>query len=526
MSPFFHGGVRPVKKYPRPWSLNPRLNPDLNKGDARMSILGLPSFETGINLPVFNGVYPKPGKDELSDVDEAVIVSSNRDSDLNDENATPEVGNVVEEERQLEPLVEEPEEPEGEALIDESTKETTPPQPPSSVPATVPVPDETGRSEAEHLPTGSPNANDLVDHDSPEEAAPEIGPTEAAQPQIGDAGLPEVTEAGNELRADEVEAYSDHPVNPAAGPTDARLEQAEEIPAEHLPSISEEPAESEGQAHDLESSELGVDSQDEVVSGPAGLGPLEVIKEEPAVSEEPVTTSSEDSAVDGANLQVEKDITDDTVNVGGLETVHEAPEIIENEAAGEETHVDSVNAHDGDATFDEQAADDATPVDERREYLGETGGEQPAVTDRKDSMFETPFETPMEKQATMTVDSTPFETPMEKPFWDPGAASQHAPEGYSLDGEDDDDDEPAEGPFIPRHSPDMATAVTGAGSAPSWGPSHDAKGFHGMEEQHQIEPSVGSASAVESATDLEPLLSDEQLDVDDEFRPGVKTQSV
>lgn len=60
MSPFFRGSVRPSKRHPRPWSLNPRLNPDLGKDDARTSILGLPAQQTDVTLPVFNGVYTKP----------------------------------------------------------------------------------------------------------------------------------------------------------------------------------------------------------------------------------------------------------------------------------------------------------------------------------------------------------------------------------------------------------------------------------------------------------------------------------
>lgn len=57
MSPFFRGNVRPVKKHPRPWSLNPRLNPDAGKDDARLSMVGLPSADTDLALPVFNHTY-------------------------------------------------------------------------------------------------------------------------------------------------------------------------------------------------------------------------------------------------------------------------------------------------------------------------------------------------------------------------------------------------------------------------------------------------------------------------------------
>ncbi|KAJ4386074.1 hypothetical protein N0V93_008966 [Gnomoniopsis smithogilvyi] len=542
MSPFFHGAVRPVKKYPRPWSLNPRLNPDLNKGNARMSILGLPSFETGIDLPVFNGLYPKPSRDELTKVDEAVVVSSNGDLDsestkeqpheagvpiaqtaepisvartLNRANAAPEGGDSVGDKGQLESLVEEPE---AEEAVDEDSKEITAPQ--SLEPASAPVPDEKAPPASEPLSVASPSLNDRVDHSSSEETSPAIEIREATQPQVDGAGL---TEEETEDRTEDDEGHPD-PVEAPAEIPDSPLQQAEDIPVEPLPAIIEEPAGSEEQMQSLENPDSGVDDQTEVVSGPAGLGPLEVIKEEPVASEEPAITSHDDSAVDEAELQVDKAVEDEKTTIGGLEPVHEAPEILEDTAAREATPVNSVNVHDANAASDEEATDNTTPVDKRREYFGVSDAEDHAV-DRKDSMFETPFETPMEKQSLATEGSTPFETsfetPMERPFWASGAAAQHAPEEFLAD------DEPAEGPFIPRHSPDVADSAT-EDATQTWGRPHNSKQFDDDDdddddvEEHQVAPSVGTASAAESATDVEPLLSDEQLDVDDEFRPGVK----
>lgn len=75
MSPFFRGSVRPPRKHPKPWSLNPRLNPDIAKETAaagapdgvngttrrpivpRASIYGLGANKEAITLPVHNGVY-------------------------------------------------------------------------------------------------------------------------------------------------------------------------------------------------------------------------------------------------------------------------------------------------------------------------------------------------------------------------------------------------------------------------------------------------------------------------------------
>lgn len=75
MSPFFRGSVRPPRKHPRPWSLNPRLNPDIAKDghiDAHASIYGVGTNKEAITLPVHNGIYN--GSYDKSDEDPAVAV--------------------------------------------------------------------------------------------------------------------------------------------------------------------------------------------------------------------------------------------------------------------------------------------------------------------------------------------------------------------------------------------------------------------------------------------------------------------
>lgn len=58
MSPFFRGSVRPPRRHPRPWSMNPRLNPDLvlEKASEKEHLVE----PAGVRLPVTNSIYGKP----------------------------------------------------------------------------------------------------------------------------------------------------------------------------------------------------------------------------------------------------------------------------------------------------------------------------------------------------------------------------------------------------------------------------------------------------------------------------------
>ncbi|ROW13608.1 hypothetical protein VPNG_04621 [Cytospora leucostoma] len=58
MSPFFRGGVRPPLRHPRPWSMNPRLNPDLKTDNTNEKGTFIDD-ETEIRLPVTNNIYGK-----------------------------------------------------------------------------------------------------------------------------------------------------------------------------------------------------------------------------------------------------------------------------------------------------------------------------------------------------------------------------------------------------------------------------------------------------------------------------------
>lgn len=62
MSPFFRGSVRPQRRHPRPWSMNPRLNPDLLTTDGHPNERELNLAEPAgiITLPVTNSIYGKP----------------------------------------------------------------------------------------------------------------------------------------------------------------------------------------------------------------------------------------------------------------------------------------------------------------------------------------------------------------------------------------------------------------------------------------------------------------------------------
>lgn len=596
-----------MKKYARPWSLNPRLNPELSKGNARMSILGLPSFETGIQTPVFNGVYPKPSRDDLSNVDEAVVVSSNdhldselvkeepRDIDTEGpvgqpdatinataptdaENATsPEVfGNDAQDSKQLDHIVEASDEAEfHQQPVSENAKEIASLGSSEPTPQPGPVPDEPKLSDREPVQEAeSPVIKDFAkDGSLGRETAPAIETAEAEQPQIDEAGTNEITEAENEHHTDDSKTPL-QPVDAAAiESTQSEIEQADDIPAEPLPSVSDAPMEDKEEdeeqqqppmMHDSQLSDLGPDDQTESVSGPAGLGPLDVIKEEPPVAEEPATAVHED-----------KGLENEAVSIGGLEPVDETPEILATGGDRDVVDADDISAQIGVAiSADEHQAagdqDDATPVVEKPEFSSgvSTGGavqHPPPTFDRKDSMFETPYETPFETPMEKPLNSdnakeedqeptpfeTSFETPMERPFWASGGgnatAAPHELEPTEHLNEDEHG-EPAEGPLIPRHSPEpeltttnTTTTATGGASdgdvTQTWRTAHEdaTKEYHHGNEEEEAEEeehhnnsalSAGTGSAAASATDVEPLLSDEMLDVDDEFRPGVKTQSM
>ncbi|KUI74449.1 hypothetical protein VM1G_10083 [Cytospora mali] len=60
MSPFFRGSVRPPRRHPRPWSMNPRLNPDLIVDEANEK--GQPVEQAELRLPVTNSIYGKPAE--------------------------------------------------------------------------------------------------------------------------------------------------------------------------------------------------------------------------------------------------------------------------------------------------------------------------------------------------------------------------------------------------------------------------------------------------------------------------------
>lgn len=82
MSPFFRGNVRPPRKQPRPWSLNPRLNPDIAKDgpiDARASIYGVGNNKEAITLPVHNGVYYSGVSYDKRDEEPVVAVAAEKE---------------------------------------------------------------------------------------------------------------------------------------------------------------------------------------------------------------------------------------------------------------------------------------------------------------------------------------------------------------------------------------------------------------------------------------------------------------
>lgn len=499
MSPFFRGNVRPAKKHPRTWSLNPRLNPDLEvlgKDNTRLSILGLPTQETDVTLPVFNNVYTKPSLDDLK---EPVVYTVNGDSHpepIPEETTTEEVhGPATAETDRPAPVpavaetthVPEPIDSAALSTIDTHANERQPADAstearhvegepaveapvPENVKATIspksaePVPVSTTPANVENwpLPAALPTTNGLIGKGSSEDTFDEsAGPdTITADDTVPPAETAEVKSvqtdavpaeesalaAETEPHRDVVEAPSSDPVGSAAGYESAEAEvthemfagagHVEEHPVEHLATIDEEvPA---------------AESEEPVVSRPEpveaheeyALSGLEVIKEE-----EPATGGTEplSTGEDPATLR-----HDEKSEPWANNNSNNTPEIAEGSAPAQ-------------AIFH---------------------GEEPTAAEEQGAAAATPRTPAVDEMPSVTEDTADNEQ----------ASAQ--------------DESAAEGPSIPRHS--------------------EAEQPPAGEYTTRSNRDSVAISSVESSVGMneEPLVTDEQLEVSDEFKPGVRMYSV
>lgn len=401
MSPFFRGSVRPTKKHPKPWSLNPRLNPDLAKDGPRMSILGLPSTETDVILPVFNSVYGR------SSLKEPVAISLNGARDFHTHKAIPEEVDDLPQ-QSTEAAISETAGVAGRDLsrVDAPAAET-------------PQPVTTTAAETTETVDEPPSAPQPVEEDSPEET---IKPAPAEPAPL----------------SQDLSASDDRPLPAAASSSpivdSTPEESAEPIEVRHQPDKGDAGRES-----------AGAEGKRELFAGSLPAETLPAIDEEApaavaaAEEEEPIAVPE---AVDPG--------------VSGLESIEEVPEA--------ETPA---------------AAAAADPFGAAKASVGEESSE---------GVVEKPAVSQLPAAATDEISEVAPEVDAPEPL---------AP-----------DEEAAEAPVVPRQSVLAApVAATDEGEAPVT--SGTRSSFTGS-----VSGSV--------ATNEEPLVTDEQLEVSDEFKPGVK----
>lgn len=428
MSPFFRGSVRPARKHPRPWSLNPRLNPDLpedvRSGTPRFSMLGLPIQETEVTLPVFNGVYPKPSSFDHTTIaeeekDASMAMNEKTDEGVHVEDigvaSTPAMEPVLAEENETAHVAEAKEvEPQMQTLMDEVTTsqlaETTTAL---EAPAVAPAPKHlTVPANNWPLPVESPIINDFVKEGADSQPASPVSVEREAAPApeaSTESYVLDVSYGENEALAEQTstsvpqEATAD-PVSHAA--------LSGSIPAEFLPTVKEEPAAEH--------------------------------------SEEEMTPTAEHAH-----------------NVSSQEPdpVAEIPEI--RQPVDTETHHEELQSQEVVEKEEEDEDDNDS-------------AEAPSV-------------------------------PRHSPELPAGTVDALPPQMLHDEDDDDDDDD---------YEDDFETPATGF--------DHFATAMDEQEEPRYVDeyhPGGATASAEASSIE-EPLVSDEQLDVSEEFKPGVRLHAV
>lgn len=419
MSPFFRGNVRPVKKHPRPWSLNPRLNPDVSKDNARISTVGLSSTATDLGSPVFNHAYAT--RHSLPEETEEPVVVADLNSEAQPGKAEAAVAT----------------EPRTDDIVPEThTAETARVAEPATAGSTA---DAAAAESAQTQPAATSSTQaDGPDH--PQETIPTAPSDPAPEPRtltLPNKGLYVESPIINHFVMHD--AVDRHPT----------VEGGSRLANEIEPDVVGTPA---AAGAGLETTE-GEVRPTEVFAGslPAEEGPLPPIDEEdPAAvveNEEPVVVLPEQSE-EGAST------------ASGLEVIEE-----------------------------EREPEAAAPGERDAAGADNSGAEAPAVETTNLNLRGGERDVAGRPEVADDADATPEAT--QEPF---------------------DDTDSAEAPFVPRHSMIL----------PAPPPIGDYASTPGTESF------AGSSASREGsvlANNEEPLMLDEQLEVSDEFKPGVKTFS-
>lgn len=452
MSPFFRGSVRPTKKHPKPWSLNPRLNPDLAKDGPRMSILGLPSTETDVTLPVFNSVYGRSSLKEPVTISLKGVHEDHARQTIPEE-AADELPQQTTETPVAETAGVAEEEP---SKVDAPAAET------SQLVATSSTAAETAKSPSDPQPVQEESTKAII--------PPEPAETAETEPLPEDRSL---LAASSSPVVSEVVAAADN----------GAPEEPSQLPAEGEDQPDEASAGQESE---------GAEAKRELFAGALSAESL------PAIDEEDPAAAAAAEAEEDEPVAV-PEVTDLGVStVSGLESIEEVPEA-ETPAAAEdpsgavEAPVEETSDETPEASEQEIKHLPAEAVAE-----AETPEAEASPTEETSGVVEEP-----------AVSQAPADDEVLEVASETAAPEATAPEPLVPE------QEAAEAPVIPRHS--VPTASVAAATATD----EDVGGAAPVSTGGTRSSFTGSVSG-SVATNEEPLVTDEQLEVSDEFRPGVK----
>lgn len=621
MSPFFRGSVRLTKKHPRPWSLNPRLNPDLAKDEPRMSILGLPSTDTDVTLPVFNSVNGRTSLKEplaITTLDEdaqnysystaqaAIIEEDDAEDPQRAEADVP-----ADSEKAMAETVGVAEIPSGngapagetsQPAIDEFTASPTNGQADDSEAAgsvvAAPTAEEEKISEVIASPSGLPALDQEVDRSVAAEdadSAVEVSSQPAEAPAADSPNAqyePEQVLAAEGAKSGSIEpefSGLDHAAN--AGHTPELFSGS--LSAETLPAIDEATPEVEAAAEEEESLSAAEPVDPAAVSVASGLESIAEISEPvtpgemeraealptsveedgsevaeephapqaPAVEITPVGDAKEAKGQGVEQADVEKTSRDATVEPAAVES--KVGEVEAEASKGEMSADDDLRGSEESVMIENPGTVSETAPELPEHMAGrlqsqdeDTVPEREALSSDEPVLVEEP--TIAERPTSPAVEAA--EESSRSPLEASTEIASEAPEehkdktstggGATLPEDAAHGDRSVPAPTrtienVPEvHRDPTEPSTTADHDVPadeehdfqaSAEPLHDEEADDDEDENMAVNPAVsgirnsfaGSASADGSvATHEEPLMTDEQLEVSDEFRPGVKSYAL
>lgn len=475
MSPFFRGSVRPARKHPRPWSLNPRLNPDIAKdgvaaraGNAaaagapttilRASIYGVGANTEAITLPVHNGVYEY---ERRAGADTAAIIAEKEEDEAAIGVETPVVVNAF-----------------------------------GATPAVAKTETETGKVE-------EVDDTEKIDNSSPLHAGSIGTAVTAGTSGLESEAIPEEEKAGDKewpLTSDTI----DNKAIPDAKPKVVDVEPFEAVVLENPREPTKEAVGDEVMATPPAPSNVGTTETGETATEVQARSVVAGNTVKPGESSEIAPSTPPTGTIMAAPLEVESadPMTAETIGGGAGSTTAESPPVEADEMKATPIQPSSAleaepkGVEDGSMAVAGEAPAEEAFQPKKEEEEGPVMVEDVAPASEATVATEAPM---IKSEVAMDRNLTP----------PPEAHGRIANSESGVE----DDESAAEAQFVPdhRHTPPSSRKPSRGEEA-------------AMEEPQQPLKSSGvkDLSVEASIANEEPLISDEQLDVSDEFRPDVK----